>query len=99
MKDRGISVHPTIIIRWVHEYRNLVYQIEKRKNKKQNSASRLEFYIKVKEGERYLYRVIDGHTLDIQLYRTRDHQAIYMFMERLRIYINRDEVLNLISIL
>ncbi|EJQ98096.1 hypothetical protein II5_05873 [Bacillus cereus MSX-A1] len=33
----------------------------------------------------YLYRAIDGdgHTLDIQLRKTRDHQATYMFMKRL----------------
>nr|WP_240671907.1 IS6 family transposase [Bacillus thuringiensis] len=33
----------------------------------------------------YLYRAIDrdGNTLDIQLRKTRDHQAAYMFMKRL----------------
>lgn len=38
------------------------------------------------QGEwRYLYRAIDGdgHTLDIQLRKTRNHQAAYMFMKRL----------------
>ncbi|EOQ10164.1 hypothetical protein IKC_05747 [Bacillus cereus VD184] len=32
----------------------------------------------------YLYRAIDGdgHTLDIQLRKTRDYQAAYMFMKR-----------------
>lgn len=34
---------------------------------------------------RYLYRAVDsdGHTLDFQLRKTRDHQAAYMFMKRL----------------
>ncbi|PGU51648.1 IS6 family transposase, partial [Bacillus cereus] len=41
--------------------------------------------IKVKGEWRYLYRAIDGdgHSLDIQLRRTRDHQAAYMFMKRI----------------
>ncbi len=25
LKERGISVHPTTIMRWVHEYGNLIY--------------------------------------------------------------------------
>lgn len=33
LKERGISVHPTTIMRWVHEYGNLIYQIWKKKNK------------------------------------------------------------------
>ncbi|PHA37846.1 IS6 family transposase, partial [Bacillus toyonensis] len=42
-------------------------------------------YIKVKGDWCYLYRAIDkeGYTLDIQLRKTRDHQAAYMFMKRL----------------
>lgn len=44
-----------------------------------------ETYIKVKGEWRYLYRAIDkdGHTLDIQLRKKRDHQAAYAFMKRL----------------
>ncbi|MGE7940059.1 hypothetical protein [Bacillus paramycoides] len=33
LKERGVSVHPTTIMRWVHEYGNLIYQIWKKKNK------------------------------------------------------------------
>jgi putative transposase len=54
------------------------------KNKKVQSVWHLdETY--VNEEWRYLYRATDGdgHTLDIQLRRTRDHQATYMFMKRL----------------
>ncbi|WP_142339009.1 IS6 family transposase, partial [Bacillus thuringiensis] len=86
LKERGISVHPTTIMRWVHEYGNLIYQIWKKKNKTPHPVWYLdETYIKVKGEWRYLYRAIDGdgHTLDIQLRRTRDHQAAYMFMKRL----------------
>ncbi|MED3037631.1 IS6 family transposase [Bacillus thuringiensis] len=86
LSERGISVHPTTIMRWVHEYGNLIYQIWKKKNKSAHFTWHLdETYIKVKADWCYLYRAIDGdgHTLDIQLRKTRDHQAAYMFMKRL----------------
>ncbi|KMQ11486.1 transposase [Bacillus mycoides] len=76
LRKRGISVHPTTIMRWVHEYGNLIYQIWKKKNKKVQSSWKLdETYIKVKGKWRYLYRAIDKveYTLDIQLRKTRDH--------------------------
>ncbi|AOM14572.1 hypothetical protein BTI247_62420 (plasmid) [Bacillus thuringiensis Bt18247] len=40
LKERGVSIHPTTIMRWVHEYSNLIYQIWK---KKQISTSCLAF--------------------------------------------------------
>ncbi|MGG0404128.1 IS6 family transposase [Bacillus mycoides] len=86
LKERGVSVHPTTIMRWVHEYGNLIYQIWKKKNKKVQSSWKLdETYIKMKGKWCYLYRAInnDGYTLDIQLRKTRDHQAAYAFMKRL----------------
>ncbi|EOQ09082.1 IS6 family transposase [Bacillus cereus] len=86
LKERGISVHPTTIMRWVHEYGNLIYQIWKKKPKSVHHVWHVdETYIKVKGEWRYLYRAIDGdgHTLDIQLRKTRDHKAAYMFMKRL----------------
>ncbi|WP_459500205.1 IS6 family transposase [Bacillus sp. C1] len=82
LQERGVSVHPTTIMRWVHEYGNLIYQIWKKKNKTTHRAWHLdETYIKVKGDWCYLYRAIDEaeHTLDIQLRKTRDHQAAYMF--------------------
>ncbi|MFB5253709.1 IS6 family transposase [Bacillus mycoides] len=86
LRERGMSVHPTMIMRWVHVYGNLIYQIWKKKNKSPNHAWHLdETYIKVKGEWCYLYRAIDGdgHTLDIHLRRTRNHQTAYMFMKRL----------------
>lgn len=71
MKERGISVHPTIIMRWVHDYCNLIYQILKKKNKSAHHVWHVdETYIKVKGEWRYIYRAIDGdgYNLDIQLY-------------------------------
>ncbi|QWH64310.1 IS6 family transposase (plasmid) [Bacillus mycoides] len=86
LKERGVSVHPPTIMRWVHEYGHLIYQIWKKKNKTAHQTWHLdETYIKLKGEWCYLYRAIDGegHTLDIQLCRTRDHQAAYAFMKRL----------------
>ncbi|MED1287254.1 IS6 family transposase [Bacillus mycoides] len=86
LRERGISIHPTTIMRWVHEYGNLIYQIGKTKNKKVQSSWKLdETYIKVKGKWCYLYRTIDkeGCTLDIHPRKTRDHQAAYAFMKRL----------------
>ncbi|OUA92411.1 IS6 family transposase, partial [Bacillus thuringiensis] len=86
LKERGVSVHPTTIMRWVHEYGNLIYQMWKKKNKSAVHAWHLdETYIKVKGGWCYLYRAIDsdGQTLDFQLRKTRNHQAAYAFMKRL----------------
>ncbi|MHA2890573.1 IS6 family transposase [Bacillus cereus] len=86
LKERGVSVHPTTTMRWVHEYGNLIYQIWKKKNKTALHVWHLdETYIKVKGEWRYLYRAIDsdGHTLDFQLRKKRDHQVTYAFMKRL----------------
>ncbi|KFM95545.1 IS6 family transposase [Bacillus clarus] len=86
LKELGVSVHPTTIMRWVHEYGNLIYQMWKKKNKSALHAWHLdETYIKVKGEWCYLYRAIDsdGHTLDFQLRKTRNHQAAYAFMKRL----------------
>ncbi|RAN76590.1 IS6 family transposase [Bacillus sp. SRB_331] len=86
LKERGVSVHPTTIMRWVHEYGNLIYQIWKRENKKVQSSWKLdETYIKVKGKWCYLCCAIDkeGDTLDIQLRKKRDHQAAYACMKRL----------------
>ncbi|MCQ6530833.1 IS6 family transposase [Bacillus mycoides] len=86
LRERGISVHPTTIMRWVHEYGGFIYQIWKKKNKSAHFVWHLdETYIKVKGEWCYLYPAIDreGYTLDIQLRKTKDHQAAYMFMKRL----------------
>ncbi|MBJ7930783.1 IS6 family transposase [Bacillus cereus group sp. N31] len=86
LKERGISVHPTTIMRWIHEYGTLIYQIWKKKNKHAQRSWKLdETYIKVKGEWCYLYRAIDkeGYTLDIQLRKKRNHQAAYAFMKRI----------------
>lgn len=42
-------------------------------------------YIKIKGEWCYLYRAVDndGHTLNFQLRKTRNHQVTYIFMKRL----------------
>jgi len=54
LKERGVSVHPTTTMRWVHEYGNLIYQIWKKKKKNVHLSWKLdETYIKVKGKWRY----------------------------------------------
>lgn len=31
LKEHSVSVHPTIIVRWVHKYGDLVYQMWRKK--------------------------------------------------------------------
>ncbi|OUC03128.1 IS6 family transposase, partial [Bacillus thuringiensis serovar medellin] len=86
LKEGGVSVHPTTIMRWVHEYGNLIYQIWKKKKQPVHHVWHVdETYIKVKGEWCYLYRAIDsdGYTLDFQLRKTRNHQAAYAFIKRL----------------
>jgi transposase-like protein len=42
LRERGVSVHPTTIMRWVHEYGNIIYQIWKKKNKSAHSVWHLD---------------------------------------------------------
>ncbi|EOQ04583.1 hypothetical protein IKC_06435 [Bacillus cereus VD184] len=59
LKERGVSVHPTTIMRWVHEYGNLMYQIWKKKNKSAHYAWHLdETYIKVKGEWHYIVQLM-----------------------------------------
>lgn len=49
LKERGISVHLSAIMRWDHEYGDLIYQIWKVKNKSIRLSQHLdEAYIKIK---------------------------------------------------
>ena len=67
-------------MRWIHEYGNLIYQIWKKKIV-HHICHLDETYVKVKGEWFYLYRAFhcNGHTLDFQLRKTRDHQAL-MFL-------------------
>ncbi|MGG1327879.1 DDE-type integrase/transposase/recombinase, partial [Bacillus tropicus] len=60
LRERGISVHPTTIMRLAHEYGNLIYQIWKKKNNTARSSWHLdETYIRVKGEWCYLYRTLE----------------------------------------
>jgi putative transposase len=87
LRERGVSVHPTTIMRWVHEYGNIIYQIWKKKNKSAHSVWHLdETYIKVKGKWRYLYRAIDKEVTHWIFNFAKSEiikQPIYMFMKRL----------------
>jgi len=49
LKERGVSIHPTNIMCWVHEYEHLIYPIWKKKNKRVQLSWKLdEAFIKVK---------------------------------------------------
>ncbi|UOB98682.1 hypothetical protein BTI679_60820 (plasmid) [Bacillus wiedmannii] len=87
LKERGISIfmHPTTIMRWVHEYGNLIYQIWKKKNKSAHFAWHLdETYIKIKGEWCYLYRAMDsgGNTIDFYLSHKRDAMAAKRFLKK-----------------
>ncbi|CRH18981.1 IS6 family transposase [Carnobacterium maltaromaticum] len=86
LRHRGIQVNPTTIMRWVHQYGNLLFVIWKKKNKPTSTSWRMdETYIKIKRKQHYLYRAIDSHgnTLDMCLRKHRDTNAAYAFMKRL----------------
>lgn len=66
LKERGVSVHPTTIMRWVHEYAQLIYQIWKKKNKHVHLSWKLNWMrliSKSKEnGVTYIVRSINKGT-------------------------------------
>lgn len=86
MADRGVSVHHTTIMRWVHHY-GAIFQMLWRRHKQSTSQSwRVdETYIKINGSWNYLYRAIDnqGLTLDFSLRKQRDYLAAYHFLKRL----------------
>ena len=58
LKERSVLVHSTTIMRWIHEYGRLIYQIWKKKTKNTHLSWKLDkAYIKVKRKWCYLYRV------------------------------------------
>lgn len=73
--ERGLSVNPTTIIRWVHEYAPILEKKIRKHLKKCNDSWRVdETYIKIKGKWAYLYRVVDsnGFTIDFYLSNHRD---------------------------
>ena len=85
IKERGISMAHTTIMRWVHQYGP---ELDKRvllHLKQTNDSWRVdETYIKVKGQWMYLYRAVDskGNTIDFYLSKTRDKKAAKRFFKK-----------------
>jgi transposase-like protein len=85
MKERGLNISHTTIMRWVHQFGP---EIDKRNRpflKPTNDSYRVdETYIKVKGTWKYLYRAVDsrGNTIDFMLSEYRDIQAAKRFLKK-----------------
>jgi len=86
MAERGLSIHHTTIMRWIHEYGPKLEKRVKRHLKTTNDSWRIdETYIKIKGNWSYLYRAVDseGNTLDWMLSASRDETAATRFFKKL----------------
>lgn len=86
LRQRGIHVNPTTVMRWVHEYSKILYVIWKKKQRRRTDSWRMdETYVKIKGVEHYLYRAIDSHgnTLDFCLRKKRNHKSAMAFLSKL----------------
>lgn len=86
LRQRGIRVNPTTVMRWVHEYSKILYVIWKKKQKRRTDSWRMdETYVKIKGVEHYLYRAVDsqGNTLDFCLRKKCNHKSAMAFLTRL----------------
>ena len=69
MRDRGIFVHHTTLMRWVQHYSPIMRALWRKRHRRTSKSWRMdETYIKIKGQWNYLYRAIDdqGLTLDFQ---------------------------------
>lgn len=86
LSDRGVSVHHTTIMRWVHHY-GPIFRVLWRRHKQSASQSWQmdETYIKVKGRWCYQYRAFDNQelTLDFSSRKRCDYQSAYHFLKRL----------------
>ncbi|EJQ04575.1 hypothetical protein IE3_05320 [Bacillus cereus BAG3X2-1] len=85
MKERGLSISHTTIMRWVHQYGPELDKRIRRHLKQTNDSWRFdETYIKVKGQCMYLYRAVDskGNTIDFFLNKTRDQKAAKRFFKK-----------------
>jgi transposase, IS6 family len=85
MCERGVSVHPSTIFRWVQRY---APEIEKRVRPHQGVCSGSwrvdETYVRVGGRWRYLFRAVDkqGRLIDSMLSHRRDTGAAYRFLRK-----------------
>src|SRR5699024_3741153 len=70
LRDRGIIIHHTTVMRWVHHYGPLFKLLWRKQRDTHSQSWRVdETYIKIKGRWHYFYRAIDSHglTLDFEL--------------------------------
>ncbi|USK83141.1 IS6 family transposase [Peribacillus asahii] len=85
MKERGLSMAHTTIMRWVHQYGPELDERVRRHLKSTNDSWRVdETYVKVKGQWMYLYRAVDseGNTIDFHLSKARNKQAAKRFFKK-----------------
>ncbi|KZU81080.1 Mobile element protein [Lactiplantibacillus plantarum] len=86
LRDRGITVHHTTVMRWVHHYGPLFKVLWRKQQCSHSQNWRVdETYIKINGQWCYFYRAIDIHglTLDFELRKHRDYQSAYHFLRHL----------------
>lgn len=86
LRQQGIRVNPTTVMRWIHEYRKISSVICKKKQKRRTASWRMdETYLKIKGVEHYLYRTADsqGNTLDFCLRKKCNHKSTMTFLMKL----------------
>ncbi|EJR71857.1 hypothetical protein IK7_06181 [Bacillus cereus VD156] len=85
MKERGLSIAQTTIMRWVHQYGPELDERVRRHLKTTNDSWKVdETYIKIKGQCMYLYRAVysKGSTIDFYLSETRDTKAAKRFFKK-----------------
>ncbi|WP_232308264.1 IS6 family transposase [Bacillus cereus] len=85
IEERGLSIAPTTIMRWVYQYGPELDERVRRHLKKTNDSWGVdETYVKVKGQWIYLYREVDseGNTIGFYLSQSRDKQAAKRFFKK-----------------
>ncbi|GMA65806.1 IS6 family transposase [Alicyclobacillus fastidiosus] len=85
LKERGVQVSHTTIMRWVHQYGPEIDKRIRRFLKPTTDSYRVdETYIRVKGQWKYLYRAVDsnGQTIEFMLSENRDVLAAKRFFKK-----------------
>ena len=85
LEERGLTVEPSTILRWVNKYAPILEEKCRNHLKKHNGSYRVdETYIKVKSKWKYLYRAVDKQNQTIEFYFSsrRDKAAAKKFFKK-----------------